>query len=167
MLKTLVILIALLIAAANLSAQTSNDPAQAADDLRLQLIDVQSKEADLQSRARQLDEDLKPENIQRSLAGVGSTRPEELREHRRRQLTIEKEGVTRQLRLVATSRERLESAINVADTRAYQKSAEGSTSSITQMVKASTMPSRRLLFGMVGVVIAGFAVVLAMRRLAG
>lgn len=167
MLKTLVILIALLIAAVNVSAQTSNDPAQAAGDLRLQLVEVQSKEAELQARARQLDEELKPENIQRSLAGVGSTRPEELREHRRRQLSIEKEGVIRQLKLVATSRERLESAINIADTRAYQKSAEGSTSSITQMVKASTMPSRRLLFGMVGVVLAGFAVVFALRRFAG
>jgi uncharacterized protein YlxW (UPF0749 family) len=166
MLKTLVILIALVIAAVNISAQTSNDPVPANEDLRLQLIEVQSKEAELQARARQLDEELKPENIQRSLAGVGSTRPEELREHRRRQLTIEKEGVLRQLKLVATNRERLESAISVADTRAYQKSAEGTNSSITQIVKASTMPSSRLLFGMVGVVLAGFALVFAMRRLA-
>lgn len=149
------------------SAQTSNDPAQTTDDLRAQLLKVQAKEAELQARARQLDEELKPENIQRSLAGVGSTRPEELRELRRRELSIEKESVARQLKLVATSRERLESAVNIADTRAYQKSAEGSTSSITQMVKAPTLPSRRLLLGMLGVVIAGFAVVFAMRRLAG
>jgi hypothetical protein len=146
------------------SAQTSNDAAPATGDLRAQLLEVQAKEAELQARARQLDEELKPENIQRSLAGVGSTRPEELREMRRRQLNTEKEGVVRQLKLVATSRERLESAVNLADTRAYQKSAEGSTSSITQMVKASTMPSRRLLFGMLGVVMAGFAAAFVLRR---
>jgi hypothetical protein len=107
------------------AAQGGSSAAQNADDLRLQLLDVQGKEAALQERARQLDENLKPENIERSLAGIGSTKPEELRELRRRQLTIDRESVRTQLKLVATSREHLETAIRTAETAAYQQSAEG------------------------------------------
>ena len=40
--------------------------------------------------AAELEEDLKPENIERALAGFGSTKPEEVRDRRRRLLMIEK-----------------------------------------------------------------------------
>jgi hypothetical protein len=100
---------------------------QSVAELRAQLLDVQSKEAELQARERQLNESLKPENIERSLAGVGSTRPEELREQVRRQLTIERDGVRTQLRLVTTSRERLEGVIRTAEALAYQQSAQETT----------------------------------------
>ena len=110
----------------SLAAQDAASAAPTVDTLRLQLLDAQAKEAELQTRLQQLDEDLKPENIGRSLAGVGSTRPEELRESRRRQLSIERDGVRAQLRLVTTSRERLEAVIRTAETQAYQQSAEGS-----------------------------------------
>ena len=96
--------------------------APSVETLRAQLLDAQAKESELQARERQLDEDLKPENIEHSLAGIGSTRPEELRESRRRQLTIERDGVRAQLRLVSTSRERLEAVIRTAETQAYQQS---------------------------------------------
>ena len=69
-----------LVSTSSIFAQSTTDAAEKADNLRLQLLDVQAKEAALQERVRQLDEDLKPENIERSLAGIGSTRPEELRE---------------------------------------------------------------------------------------
>ena len=39
--------------------------------LRAQLTDLQAQQADIQSRLTRLDEDIKPENIERSLAGVG------------------------------------------------------------------------------------------------
>ena len=74
-------------------------------------------------RAEYLDEALRPENIERSLAGIGSTRPEELRESRRRQLQTQRDGITAQLRTLETSRLRLEAAILDADARAYQQSA--------------------------------------------
>src|SRR6476469_5060925 len=123
---SLILFVALLpVLGANVLAESTSDAAQNVAALRAQLADVQAKENELQARARQLDEDLKPENIERSLAGVGSTRPEELREHRRRQLTIERDGVRAQLNLMATSRERLESAIRRAEGLAYQESAEG------------------------------------------
>lgn len=104
--------------------------------LRAQLADAQAREAELQARTRQLDEDMKPENIQRSLAGVGSTRPEELREQVRRQLSIQRDGVTAQLKIVTASRERLESAVRFAETQAYQQSAENATLSSTLLAQA-------------------------------
>lgn len=97
------------------------------DQLRSQLSDVQAKEAQLQARARQNDEDLRPENIERSLALTGSTRPEELREQRRRQLEKEKEEVRSQLEQLATSRARIESAIATAEAAAYRQSAGETT----------------------------------------
>ena len=123
---SLILFVALLpVLSANVFAENTSDAAQTVAALRAQLADVQAKENELQARARQLDEDLKPENIERSLAGVGSTKPEDLREQRRRQLTIERDGVRAQLNLLATSRERLESAIRRAEGVAYQESAEG------------------------------------------
>jgi len=68
---------------------------------------------------------LKPENIQNSLAGYGSTRPEELREQRRKELTAQKAVVTDQLQLLALKRTQLEAAISAAEVRAYQQSASG------------------------------------------
>lgn len=103
---------------------SDQNAAEAAAGLRAQLVEVQAKEAELNSRMSRLEEDLKPENIERSLAGVGSTKPEELREQRKRQLTIERDGLRKQLDLLAASRSRLESAIVAADARAYQQSAQ-------------------------------------------
>ena len=105
------------------SGQQRPNASDAVDELRLQLIEVQEKEGALRIRAQQLDEELKPENIERSLAGIGSTRPEELREARRRRLTIERESVSAQLKLIETTKARLETAIANAEGRAYQESA--------------------------------------------
>ena len=160
----------LLVMALAISSQASGQStsaAQRADDLRSQLLDAQAKEAELEARLRQLDEALKPENIERSLAGIGSTRPEELREQRRRQLTIERDGVRAQLRLVATSRERLEAAIRSAEGRAYQQSAEPAAPPVTQVVMAqNTFPPRWLgVLGALALIIVGLLIaVMFMRR---
>src|SRR5262249_54065862 len=50
--------------------------------LRQQLIDLEDRETQLRARLEEVDEQLKPENIAWAVAGIGSTRPEELREHR-------------------------------------------------------------------------------------
>ena len=78
-----------------------------ATNLRAQLVEVQAKQTELQMRLQQLAEELKPENIERALAGIGSTHPEDLRAQRRRQLEIEKKGVESQLDTLAASRARL------------------------------------------------------------
>lgn len=166
---SLVLFIALVPAlTAGVAAQSAASAAQTADDLRAQLLDVQAKEAELQARARQLDEDLKPENIERSLAGIGSTRPEELRESRRRQLTIERDSVRAQLKLMETSRLRLETAIRFAETQAYQQSAEGATPALNQMLGTQYVGRHPWAFGIVGGFIAILGIVfgiVASRRL--
>ena len=81
---------------------------------------------------------MQPENIERSLAGIGSTRPEELREMRRRQLTIERDGVRAQLKTLETSKQRLEAAIANAEALAYQQSARPAASGTNQMMAASS-----------------------------
>jgi hypothetical protein len=94
-----------------------------AASFRVQLAEVEARQAELQTRLQNLDEKLKPENIENSLAGVGSTHPEDLREQRRRQLEIERSAVRAQLDLLATSHSRLETAIATADADAYRQSA--------------------------------------------
>jgi hypothetical protein len=119
----LILFLLLLTFSGAVQAQQAPSAGETAERLRAQLLEIQTKEATLQERAEYLDEALKPENIERSLAGIGSTRPEELRETRRRQLQAQRDGITSQLRTLETSRLRLEAAILDADARAYQQSA--------------------------------------------
>jgi hypothetical protein len=163
-----VALVAVFTASANAQSSADQSAPSAAENvetLKAQLLEVQAKEAELQARARQLDEDMKPENIERSLAGVGSTRPEELRAQVRQQLSIQRDGVTAQLRIVTAGRERLESAVRFAETQAYQQSAEQASLSPTLLAQALGS-SRWLIAGVAGL-LAIFGLVLAivvMRR---
>ena len=93
-----------------------------AANLRAQLADTEARQTELRNRLQQFEENLKPHNIERSLAGVGSVHPEELRDARRRQLEIEKRGVQSQLDVLAASRSRLETAIASADAEIYRQS---------------------------------------------
>lgn len=147
-LKASLVLLFVLTFAANGLAQEPAGAAESAEKLRAQLLEVQTKEEGLRVRAQQLEESLKPENIERSLAGVGSTKPEELRESRRRQLTAERDGVLAQLKLLETSRQRLETAIANAEALAYQQSARPLPTAGNQMMAASTgWGYRWLMFG--------------------
>jgi len=114
-------LIGVTVSTAPATAQTNAQ--EKAANLRAQLAEVETKQAELQTRLQALEENLKPENIESSLAGVGSTRPEDLREQRRRQLEIERNGLQKQLDLLNTSHSRLETAIAQADAEAYRQSA--------------------------------------------
>jgi len=102
-------------------AQTSAQ--EIAANFRVQLSEVEIRQAEMQARDEQLEEDLKPENIERSLAGIGSTRPELLREQRRRQLEIARARVRLQLDELDSIHTRLETAIAEADAAAYWQSA--------------------------------------------
>ena len=126
--------------------QQPESAAESLEKLRAQLFEVQAQEEGLRVRVEQLEESLKPENIERSLAGVGSTKPEELREARRRQLTIERDNVLAQLRIVESNRQRLEAASANAEVRAYQESARPTPES-QMMVVSSLSGYRWLLFG--------------------
>ena len=129
----------LLMLGLSVRAQERNHAAVAVDVLRVQLIEVQEKEGSLRLRAQQLEEELKPENIERVFAGIGSTRPEELREARRRQLTIERDNVKAQLKLVELTKERLETAVAAAEGRAYQESALPMPSPPVNALRADSM----------------------------
>ena len=94
-----------------------------AANLRRQLSEIEVRQAELQADDEQLEEDLKPENIERSLAGIGSTRPEVLREQRRRQLEVAKARGRVQLDELDRSHKRLEAAIAEADAVAFWQSA--------------------------------------------
>ena len=130
-----------LVLSVSVSAQEPTSAAEQAEKYKAQLLDVQGKGDALRTRLAQLDEAIKPENIERSLAGVGSTRPEELREQRRRQLSIERDGVLAQLQTLETSRLRLESALANAQAQAYQESARPRPSDSNQlMIVAGAIP---------------------------
>jgi hypothetical protein len=106
-------------------AQEPPSAAETAQKLRTQLSENRNHDAELKMRLEELNFDLKPENIERHFAGYGSTRPEELREARRRKLQTEKDRVQALLNELESDRLRLETAISAADARAYQQSALG------------------------------------------
>ena len=139
--KSVLVLLFVLAFAINAYSQETESAAESVDRLKLQLLDVQAHEADLRARLQELDESIKPENIERSLAGVGSTRPEELREARRKQLSIQRDGVRAQLQTLETSRARLETAIANAEALAYQQSAR------PQSLLAAGSRSQWMIFG--------------------
>ncbi len=89
---------------------------QRSAQLHAEMRDVQAKEAELQARLEDITYALKPENIERATAGVGSTHPEEVREQRRKQLEAEKQRVQSQLNHLAASQTNLEQASAAADT---------------------------------------------------
>ena len=139
------VLLALLMLSVGAYAQDGGSAAETVEKLKAQLLEVQGKEDVLRSRLEQLDESIKPENIERSLAGIGSTKPEQLREYRRRQLSIERDGVLAQLKTLETSRQRLESAIANAEALAYQESARPPGTNM--MVGSSTKRYQLLMLG--------------------
>jgi hypothetical protein len=111
--------------------------------LEQQLIELENKATQLRMRLEELDEALKPENIDFALAGIGSTRPEELRKHRRRMLTVERNGVETQLKLNEESRIRTEAAIATAESSAYLKYLQPAPTPSTQMVISSNAEVNR------------------------
>ena len=110
------------------AAQDSPSAAEATQQLRNQLGQLNDREAEVKIRLQELDYELKPENIERYFAGYGSLHPEELREARRRKLQTEKDRLLAQLTEISQGRQQLEAAIVAADTKAHHTSALGSTS---------------------------------------
>lgn len=155
-----------LVYAARVSAQESSDAGQTIEGLRAQLSSLQDHEADRKIRLEQLNFDLKPENIERYFNGIGSTRPEELREARRRQLQTEKDRVVAQLEQLAASRGRLEKAITSAQAKAYQQSALGAATLQRDQNHAQLLTVARVLVGVVALfaVVGGLALSLLVRR---
>jgi len=78
------------------------------------LIVLGEKEAALQSRLDDINEQLRPENIEQ-LQVLGSLRPEEAREATRRRLTNEQRLIQAQIELLRQRQAQLQSSLSVAD----------------------------------------------------
>ena len=96
---------------------------EVAANLRVQLSEVEVRQAEMLARDAQLEEALEPENIERTFAAIGSTHPERLREERRGQLELVRSSIRLQLDELDRSHARLEAAIAEADALAYWQSA--------------------------------------------
>ncbi len=119
-----VTIISIVLAFAFAFTATAQETSSADDpiaNLKEQLAEIESTKTELRIRLEELDEELKPENIEIAVAGIGSTHPEELREHRRKLLTIERDGIQTQLDLLEEKRARIKAAIAAAEFAAYLK----------------------------------------------
>lgn len=88
---------------------------QRVDSLRKQLFEVIERESAVKARLDQLDLDLRPEAIERSLAFTGSLRPEEAREARRKSLEAERKNVQAGLTEMQSVRTGLETNLRKAE----------------------------------------------------
>src|SRR5215510_4816053 len=84
---------------------------QRSAQMRSEQRDVQAKIGELEVRLEDVQFALKPENIERSTAVYGTTRPEEIRAQRKKQLETERDRVQKQLDQLRASADRLEQAI--------------------------------------------------------
>jgi septal ring factor EnvC (AmiA/AmiB activator) len=87
---------------------------QRAENLDEQLFSITKEEANLQGQLDEVNEQLRPENIQQ-LPVMGSLRPEEVRESTRRKLSNQQSRIQAQLQLLQQSRSRIQSSISVTD----------------------------------------------------
>ena len=109
------------------TAQDLTTLEQHTETLRAQLREVMEKEATLEARRQQLDEELRPENVQNRAALTGILDADAAREQVRKQLEGEKARVEQQLELLATSHARLETAIAEAEAEAVRRRAAALT----------------------------------------
>ena len=87
-----------------------------AESLRKQLFEIIEKQNTIQIRIDQLTNDMQPAMIDRYAGLVGSLRPEEVREARRKSLESEKRNLESLMTQIATSRKSLEDNLFKADT---------------------------------------------------
>jgi len=163
--KQFLLLIVLLIGLSGFESFAQNAPNafEQAQKLRGDLSQLHDREAEIKIRLTELEYDLKPENIERHFAGVGSVHPEELREARRKQLQLEKDRLVGQLSEIDQNQARLETEIQIADSKAYQQSALGasklkiSLDRITPFMTANIFRLAALTFALIVVGITLFA----------
>jgi chromosome segregation ATPase len=86
-----------------------------AENFRRKLEETIGREAELNAKIQQIEYQSRPEAIQIETAAIGSTRPEEVRDARRKMLEAEKTRLREQINQVQISRSRLEAAVLNAD----------------------------------------------------
>jgi hypothetical protein len=93
---------------------------QRAEIMRKQLLELIEKEMLSRSRLVQIDEEMRPESIERAMNLVGTTRTVEVRDTRRRVLENERRGFESLLSQTAQSRIRLEEDVKQADALVFR-----------------------------------------------
>jgi hypothetical protein len=106
---------------------------QQAEVLQSRLIEISSRETSLGTRMAVIEHQLKDNNIEKLLAGVGSTKPEELRDAVRKGLIAEREGVNEQLRLLNLERARVLSSLATTDAAIESLRMELATATLAEM----------------------------------
>ena len=86
-----------------------------AESLRKQLFDIIEKENATQARLQQIQIDSSGQAIERTVALMGSLRPEDLREQRLKSLTAEKTNLESLLTQIQANRASLETSVQKAD----------------------------------------------------
>jgi len=88
---------------------------QRAETLRKQVFDLMEKENTTRAKVGQIDNDLRPESIDRTVAFAGSLRPEELRSTRKKTLEAEKANLENLLVEIQRNRANLDQSVQKAD----------------------------------------------------
>ena len=88
---------------------------QRSEDLRKQRFELAEKENSTRLRLDQIDIESRPEMIERSIATVGSLRPEELREAKRKSLEAEKRNLQSLLNDITSTRAALDQSLLKSD----------------------------------------------------
>ena len=86
-----------------------------AETLRKQLFDMIEKENTYKAKLDQIDVDIRPETIERSVAFAGTLRPEELRNMRRKSLDSEKANLQILIAEIQRTRSSLDQNVQKAD----------------------------------------------------
>lgn len=83
--------------------------------LQLHLLEIAQKEDPVQTRLDQINQQLKPEVVERTMAGVGSVHPEELRNEVLSRLNGDRARLLAQLELLRQDRTRTRSSLATTD----------------------------------------------------
>jgi hypothetical protein len=86
------------------------------ETLRKQLFDMIDRENQIKTKLDQIENDIRPEMLERSVAFAGSLRPEELRDNRRKNLEVDRRNLQNLLTEIQNTKASLELNVQKADT---------------------------------------------------
>jgi hypothetical protein len=88
---------------------------QRADTLRKQLFEMIEKESTIRTKLDQIENNIRPETIEREISFAGTMRPEELRNMRKKNLEIERTNLTALLAEVQKTKANIDQNVQRAD----------------------------------------------------
>src|SRR5262245_20960352 len=92
-----------------------NQTEQLAATLRRSLLETADREATLRRRLQQITFDMRPENLDRFVQGIGTTKTDEARENQRRKLEVERDTLQNALREVESGRDQITENLRAAE----------------------------------------------------